>query len=186
MRKARLRKIKWLSSVMAQMVKNLPSMQETVWSLGWDDPLEKEMAPYSSILAWKIPWTEEPGAKSQTWLSNNTSIMQLDLGFEPKSSYWKARVILRILSCLPVHYFSKCGPWVFPGMPAEMQLPWSASHSVNQNLWGRGRVDLMYFLCTINCEKFSFPKWSSSSSMMIPYISGVFPQTWIISTHVRF
>ena len=67
--------------MMAQMVKNLPSMQETVWSLGQDDPLEKEMAPYSSILAWKIPWTEEPGAKSQTWLSNNTSIMQLDLGF---------------------------------------------------------------------------------------------------------
>ena len=37
-------------------------MKETqVQSLGWEDPLEKEMAPYSSILAWKIPWTEEPG-----------------------------------------------------------------------------------------------------------------------------
>ena len=36
-------------------------MQETqVWSLGWEDPLEKEMATYSSILAWEIPWTEEP------------------------------------------------------------------------------------------------------------------------------
>ena len=132
-----------------------------VWSLGRDNPLQKEMAPYSSILAWEIPWTEEPGAKNQTWLSNNTSIMQLDLGFEPKSSYWKARVILRILFCLPVHYFSKCGPWVFPGMPAEMQLPWSASHSVHQNLWGQGRVDLMYFLCTINCEKFGFPRFVS-------------------------
>ena len=42
--------------------KNLPAMQETqVQFLGWKDPLEKEMAIHSSILAWKIPWTEEPG-----------------------------------------------------------------------------------------------------------------------------
>ena len=47
---------------MAQIVKRLPTMQETwVQSLGWEDLLEKEMAPHSSILAWKIPWTEEPG-----------------------------------------------------------------------------------------------------------------------------
>ena len=46
----------------AQMVKNLPAMQETqVRSLGQEDPLEKEMATHSSILAWRIPWTEEPG-----------------------------------------------------------------------------------------------------------------------------
>ena len=44
------------------MVKRVPTMQETqVRSLGWEDPLEKEMAPHSSTLAWKIPWTEEPG-----------------------------------------------------------------------------------------------------------------------------
>ena len=44
------------------MVKNLPAMQETwVQSLGQEDPLEKGMATYSSILAWRIPWTEEPG-----------------------------------------------------------------------------------------------------------------------------
>ena len=44
------------------MVKNLPTMQETrVQSLGWEDSLEKEMATHSSILAWRIPWTEEPG-----------------------------------------------------------------------------------------------------------------------------
>ena len=47
---------------MAQMVKNLPAMWETqVRSLGQEDPLEKEMAAHSSILAWRIPWTEEPG-----------------------------------------------------------------------------------------------------------------------------
>ena len=43
-------------------IKNLPAMQETqVWSLGREDPLEEGMATYSSILAWRIPWTEEPG-----------------------------------------------------------------------------------------------------------------------------
>ena len=47
---------------MAQTVKDLPAMQETqVRALGWEDPLEKEMATHSSILAWKISWTEEPG-----------------------------------------------------------------------------------------------------------------------------
>ena len=47
---------------MAQMVKNLPAVQETqVQFLGQEDPLEKEMATHSSILAWKIPWTEEHG-----------------------------------------------------------------------------------------------------------------------------
>ena len=46
----------------SQMVKNPPAMQETgVQSLGWEDPLEKEMATHSGILAWRIPWTEEPG-----------------------------------------------------------------------------------------------------------------------------
>ena len=47
---------------MTQTVKNLPAMQETqVLSLGQEDPLEKEMATHSSILAWRIPWTEETG-----------------------------------------------------------------------------------------------------------------------------
>ena len=47
---------------MAQLVKNLPAMQETcVRSLGQEDPLKKEMATHSTILAWRIPWMEEPG-----------------------------------------------------------------------------------------------------------------------------
>ena len=50
------------ASLLIQSVKNLPAMQET-WaqSLGREDPLEKEMAPHSSILAWRIPWMAEPG-----------------------------------------------------------------------------------------------------------------------------
>jgi len=51
------------ASPMAQWVKNLPAVQEMwVWSLGWEDPLEKEMATHSSIFAWRILWTEEPGS----------------------------------------------------------------------------------------------------------------------------
>ena len=50
------------ASLVAQMVKNLPAKFETqVRSLGWEDPLEKGMAAHPSILAWKIPWMEEPG-----------------------------------------------------------------------------------------------------------------------------
>ena len=50
------------AAVVAQMVKNLPAMQQTrVQSLSWEDPREKEMATHSSILAWRNPWTEEPG-----------------------------------------------------------------------------------------------------------------------------
>ena len=51
-----------VKNLVAQTVKNLPAIWETwVRSLGWKDPLEKEMATHCSILAWKIPWTEEPG-----------------------------------------------------------------------------------------------------------------------------
>ena len=50
------------ASLVAQRLKHLPGMWETqVRSLGWEDPLEKEMAPHSSPLAWRIPWREEPG-----------------------------------------------------------------------------------------------------------------------------
>ena len=65
------------ASWVVQTGKNLPAMWETwVRSLGWEDPLEKGMATHSSILAWRIPWTEEPGrpqfmeSQSQTRLSD--------------------------------------------------------------------------------------------------------------------
>ena len=51
-----------MASLVTQTVKNLPAMKETwVHYLGWENPLEKEVATHSSILAWIIPWTEEPG-----------------------------------------------------------------------------------------------------------------------------
>ena len=71
------------ASLVAQMVKNLPAMQETwVWSLGQEDPLEKGMATYSNILAWRIPWTEKPGGLQSMgsqrmvhdWVTNTSHI----------------------------------------------------------------------------------------------------------------
>ena len=54
-----------MTSLVAQTVKHLPTMWETqVLSLGQEDPLEKEMTTHSSILVWRIPWTEEPGGYS--------------------------------------------------------------------------------------------------------------------------
>ena len=58
-----------LAFLVTQMVKSLPAMQEVlVWSLGQEDPLEKGIATHSSILAWRIPWTEEPGRLQSTGL----------------------------------------------------------------------------------------------------------------------
>ena len=71
-------------SLLAQIVKNLPATQESwVQSLGWEDPLEKGMATYSSILAWRIPWTEEPGGllsmESQSWTRLSDYCSQVSL-----------------------------------------------------------------------------------------------------------
>ena len=55
------------ASQLVQMVKNLATMQETwVWSLDWEDPLEKEITTHSSILSWRIPWTKDPGGHKES------------------------------------------------------------------------------------------------------------------------
>ena len=60
---------------MGQTVENLPAMQETgVRSLGWEDPLEKGLATHSSILAWRVPWTEEPGRLQSMGLQVGLSV----------------------------------------------------------------------------------------------------------------
>ena len=57
----------YYNKLVAQLVKNLPAVQETcVRSLGWEDPLEKEMATHSSTVAWRIPWTEESDGLQST------------------------------------------------------------------------------------------------------------------------
>ena len=63
------------ASLVAQLVKNLPAIRETwVRSLGWEDPLEEGMATHSSLLAWRIPWIEEPGGLQSMGLQSRTQL----------------------------------------------------------------------------------------------------------------
>ena len=90
----------WTSSV-AQMVKCPFAMQETwAWSLGWEDPLEKEMATHSSILAWRTPWTEEPGGLQSVvvwlmgkWWNLSLSSSHLQMGMTVRAFYHMAERI---------------------------------------------------------------------------------------------
>ena len=94
----------WEASLVSQTVKRLPAIWETwVWSLGWEDPLEKEMATHSSTLAWKITWMEEPGglyspwvSKSQTWLSDfslSLTVLSSGQGFHKMFLCWEVSEI---------------------------------------------------------------------------------------------
>ena len=75
------------ASLVSQTVKSLPIVQETwVQSLGWEDPLEKEMANHSSILAWKIPWMEEAGRLLHPWGHKESDMTEL-LHFHFSLSY---------------------------------------------------------------------------------------------------
>ena len=68
------------ASLVAHVIKNLPAMQETwVQSLGWEYPLEKEMATHSSTLAWRIPWPEEPGRLHSPWSCNSRTQLSTKL-----------------------------------------------------------------------------------------------------------
>ena len=91
---------------MAQRVKNLPTMQETwVQSLGQEDHLEKEMETHSSILVWKIPWTQEPGRLQSVGsqesdmterLNNNRPMEQSSLYFKCKYTHTHTHTLLSL------------------------------------------------------------------------------------------
>ena len=91
-----------LTNLVAQMIKNLPAMQETwVQSLGQEDPLEKGVATHSSILAWRIPWTEEPGGLPWGLKESDTTEMKECTQF--------------LCGCVGLYCcswaFSSCGVW---------------------------------------------------------------------------
>ena len=89
------------------MVKNPPAMSETwVWSLGWEDPLEEGMATHSSILAWRMPRTEEPG-RLQSVVSQ-----RVRHGWTTKHIYGYVRVLVEVYGLLSSPQISK--PSVFP------------------------------------------------------------------------
>ena len=110
----------------AQMVKNLPAKWETwVWPLDLEDPLEKEMATHSSILAWRIPWTEEPGG------------LQF-LGSQRVRHDWAAAAAAKLLqSCLtlcdPIDGSPPGSP--LPGILQARTLEWVAISFSNARKW---------------------------------------------------
>ena len=82
------------ASPVAQRVMKLPAMREArAWSLGQEDPLEKGMATHSSILAWRIPWTEEPGGYCPWGHKELDVTEQLSLAF-PRTKTWENRTVI--------------------------------------------------------------------------------------------
>ena len=92
------------TSLVAQMVKRLPTMQETwVQFLGQEDLLEKEMATHSSILAWKIPWTEEPGRlqpMGSQRVGHDWVTVSFTIYFTNGDFFWCLIILFVIMSCL--------------------------------------------------------------------------------------
>ena len=122
------------ASLVVQRVKRLPAMLETwVWSLGQEDPLEKEMATHSSILAWEIPWTEEPDRYSP--MGHKGSDMTEGLHFLSHSKCWikisytihwielKKSFLLRCTAC------GILVPWPFPALAG-----WSLNHCTTKGV----------------------------------------------------
>ena len=118
------------ASLVAYMVKSLPILQETqVQSLVWEDPLEEEMATHSRILAWKIPWTEEPGRLQSRGLQRveHSSVTTLHFTSLLVQEFWEQimQIILRFpivveslshvqLLCDPMESARLLHPWDFP------------------------------------------------------------------------
>ena len=116
------------ASLVAQTVKDLPAMQEIqVQSLGREDPLEKGMAMHSSILAWKIPWTEEPGGLHSTGLQREKCKSKLQWGITSNQSEWVSE--WKSLSCVWLFVT----PWVIQSM--EFFTPVIGSLSLLQRIF---------------------------------------------------
>ena len=143
------------TSLVAKMVNILPAVQETlVWSLGQEDPLEKEMATHSSILMWRIPWTEEPGGlqfhgivKSWTWLSNFHRTFKLLCRCESES--------FSVMSdCLPSHGLKPTRlpfPYDFPSKNTRM-----GCHALLQGIFPT-QVSNLCLLCPLHYRQILYP-----------------------------
>ena len=136
------------ASLGAQTIKNLPAMWKTrVWSLGWEEPLKKEMATHSSILAWKIPWVEEPGrlqsiasqSVGHDWATNTLLCYWLG-GKESACQYRKCRFS---------PWFGK-SPWRGKWKPTLVFLPgkFHGQRSLaGYSLWGHKESDVTKHTC---------------------------------------
>ena len=96
------------TSLVAQLVKNPPAIWETwVWSLDWKDPLEKGMATYSSILAWRIPWTKKSGKlQSMGWQRVRHDWATFTFTFQRCLIYWRKKIHQRLLLNVNISQYS--------------------------------------------------------------------------------
>ena len=121
--------------LVAQTVKSLPTVQETqVWFLGWEDPLEKEVATHSSILVWKILWTEEPGRLQ----SMGSQRIRHDWATKHSTeSILSPLVFIRKLRSVSVPWLTKCQAEVGPGFRflGSQTLKCSSKGCWNDSLW---------------------------------------------------
>ena len=112
------------------MVKDLPTIQETqIPSLGWDDPLEKGMATHSSISAWKIPWTEEPGSYSP-WggkESDTTERLTLSHFSKSKTTWFEFQILFLFSSSYQLGRWGKEGEGL-------LKVPESQDSRENKNV----------------------------------------------------
>ena len=122
---------------MAQTVKCLPAMRETwVQSLGQEDPLEKEMATHPSILAWKIPWMEEPGGLQ--------SMGSQRVGHDWATSLHFTSLLTWVVNCIPVYIFPYRDNWRIVEVPQffiwseipYMSSAWTVGNGCVAFFWG--------------------------------------------------
>ena len=121
-----------MSATLAQMVKCVSTMRETwVRSLGWEDPLEKEMAIHSSTIAWKIPWTEEPGRLQPMGLQSRTRLSDFTFTFKDKKKKkkkkaGKKKICRKPSTCWAGSFSSVQNSWEKEGtMIKDKALQWS-------------------------------------------------------------
>ena len=142
-----------MTSLVTQMIKHPPTMRETQFrSMGWEDPLEKEMATHSSILAWRIPWTEEPGGLQSTGSQRfghdwATSLSRGEVRPTSKSL---------IMSHLVPHHWSK---HITGANPKSGGSRWILSTAKSQE-----RIILSHWLQRIACRVLVMLVWVSRKS----------------------
>ena len=165
-------------------------MQEMwVWSLGQEDPLEEGMTAHSSILAWRIPWTEDPGGlqslglqKSQTWLSDWITILihmgrctcfwNLEWGCRSLlAMLWGGRAQSASEMSIKDHHSLHCGPWVGTAcLCSQSGLWWSPSISTVVPGWGEPAS--VHSLASGDRHPFCFP----APSLLLPASHQVVPR----------
>ena len=162
------------------MAKNLATVwQIQVWSLGWEDPLEKEMAAHSSISAWKTPWTEEPSRPQSSSIQFSHSVVSDSLG--PHESQ-HARPACS--SPTPGVYPNSCpsSQWchVIPFSSCSKSLPASGSFPMSQLFtWGGQRIGVSASVFPMNNQDWSPLGWTGWISLQSKGLSRVFSNTTV-------